>query len=522
MKRFSEQFKKKSDSIRLRASERSELRDRLTSYMEYHPLPAELKTAKKTSSGKQSFGLVSEPFRAISINMTYVRGFAGVFAILMVVGVPIVAETAVPGDMLYAVKTNITEEVRASLTLSPYAKVEWETTRLERRVAEARLLANEGKLTPETEATVAQAVQGHTDAANKEIAVMRETDEDGAAMAEITFASAMSVQSEVLQRQKKNEGGSPEDGVQGRSIAALADVVQGVQTKADVAQAGATPSYKGLLAKVEDATTHAYELFESVQKSAGEAEVLDMERRLSDVERKLAQAIILRTDQPVALVEEEIIEEEITIQVEAPTDNVVEDTEVIEEVIPEDELEASEETEVVVVEQEVPTDEERTASAIKLLRTALTDVQKLIIFMTDIDVRLSVTIEELVPVTFTAEERVKTILNQLDEVLLQQSDIELRVLSDDLAQKVGAGTVLLSEKLEAATELLETQNLDEAEEMLAEASIIAQDLLTLVADAPRMELIEEPVEIKEVIEEEETAEELTKKSEEMTSEEVVQ
>ena len=39
MKRFSEQFKKKSDTIRLRASERADLRDRLVSYMEYHPLP---------------------------------------------------------------------------------------------------------------------------------------------------------------------------------------------------------------------------------------------------------------------------------------------------------------------------------------------------------------------------------------------------------------------------------------------------------------------------------------------------
>lgn len=507
MKKFSEQFKKKSDNIRLRASERNDLRERLTSYMEYHQLPAEFKTQRSSLTQGQSSGLASETFKVFFVSKTYVRSLAGVFAILLVVGIPVVAETAVPGDMLYAVKTNFTEEVRASLTLAPYAKVEWETQRLERRVAEARLLATEGKLTPETEETVAQAVQEHTDAANKEIASMRETDEDEAAMAEIAFASAMSVQSEVLQRQKQNEDESPEGGVEGRSIAALADVVQDVQSKADVAQAGATPSYDGLLAKVESATTDAYELSESVNKSADVEEIVDIERRLADVERKLSAAITLHTSVPVenevAAVEQEILE----VEVVASTTDIAQEEQNVEP-----------EASVPVVPLDT---KEQDAQAIELLRAALTDVQKLIIFMTDIDVRQNVTIEKLVPVTPTNEEWTKTILNQLDEVLLMQANIELRTVPVERTEKVVLGKELLASHLTSVAQMLKNQNLDGAQQMLVEASAIVKDVKLLVGDAPLKDLIiEEPIAEEGATQEPVPDEELREAQEEEVGEEV--
>ena len=60
---------------------------------------------------------------------------------------------------------------------SPYEKVEWETKRLERRIAEARMLAEEGKLTDEVQEAVAEAVKGHSDAAQQGIAELHQTDD---------------------------------------------------------------------------------------------------------------------------------------------------------------------------------------------------------------------------------------------------------------------------------------------------------------------------------------------------------
>ena len=506
MKRFSEQFKKKSDSIRLRASERSDLRARLTAYMEYHPLPAELKTASKIPAQRQAIGILSGSFKAISINMTYVRTFAGVFAVFMVVGVPIIAEKAIPGDMLYSVKTNITEEVRASLTLSPYAKVEWETERLERRVAEARLLATKGKLTPEAEATVAQAVQVHTDAAQKGIASMRKTNEDEAAIAEIAFASAMEVQSEVLEGHIAKDPDSLDSVGNGQSIVILASIVNGVRDNAAVAQAGAAPSYEGLLAKVEAQTTRAYELFVSVQQHAGSEEILNIERRLADIGRKIEGAIMLRSNNAesseASVVVEAFLKDMVKVEVHSEEQITVNEVSLEEQVIAEDsqvevsvdgveviepELMPEEVEEEVVVEKVPLTDDERKAQAIVLLRAALTDVQKLIIFMTDIDVRQTVAIEKLVPVTYTSEERIKTILNKLDAVLLIQSNISLRTPTADLAGKVSSGNRLLVGQLESVTKKLTAGDIDGAEKVIIEAQVVAEDLQKLVAHFPKKE-----------------------------------
>ncbi|MFT7507021.1 MAG: hypothetical protein ACI92I_000158 [Acidimicrobiales bacterium] len=516
MKRFSQQFKKKADGIRMTARQRADLRDRLTTYMEYHPLPAELKTQKKIPKRTQIGGIVSEPFHVFSINMTYVRSFAGVFAVFLIVGVPIISERAVPGDMLYAVKTEITEELRASLRLSPYSKVEWETKRLERRVAEARLLASEGKLTPETEATVALAVQEHTDAANKEIAAMRETDEDGAAIAEIAFASALEVQSEVLKGHIEKDPDTPQSVEDGHSVAVLADVVNSARDDATVAQAESAPSYEGLLARVESESTRAYELFSSVQNQASPNEILDIERRLADVERKLVKAIVLRSQ--VDTPELVIIEEDVVID-DTPEPEDTSETEVAEVV--ETETEIAEEGEAVVEETAVPQEgapevepvevrtevqlssEEREKAAIVLLRAALADIQKLISFMTDIDVRENVSIEELVPVTFTDVERVTEIRNQLNKIASIQFDIDSRVISDELFEKVALGNTLLSERVAITTQMIEEGDVSGAEQNVAEASVIAADILNLVSDLPVAEVIEgeEITEETEVVEE---------------------
>jgi len=453
-----------------------------------------MKSEKKASVQKPIGVLVSEPFKMITLNMTYVRNFAGVFAMFMVVGIPILAEKSVPGDMLYAVKTDITEELRASLKLSPYAKVEWETERLERRVAEARLLASEGKLTPEAQAVVALAVQEHTDAAVQEIAAMREDDADEAAIAEIAFASVLSVQSDVLEGQGENVD-------EGYSIAVLADAVSIASKEADVAQAETSISYEVLLGSVETETTRAYELFVSVQERAQQEEVADMQRRLDDVERKLVQAIRIHDD-----IDTEPVVTEIEIE-EAPAEEVIEvvDTEVTatgtdETGVEIDAPETQAQSSVTFVTQQV--------DPVELLRTALADVQKLIIFMSDIEVREHVTIEELVPVTPTDDEKTQVVLTTLDEVLEIQSDIKRRAIAQKIADKVEVGTDALAVAIESVKNLLQIGDVDGAHMSATEALNIAHDVQNLIFSVSPPEVADEVEEsVEEIVDEDVPVEE---------------
>ncbi|MDA8596791.1 DUF5667 domain-containing protein [Candidatus Pacebacteria bacterium] len=409
MKRFAEQLRKKSDTVKLRAAERRELRERVVAYMEYHPLP---KSAAQQNAERY---VQTEPFRLLNFNTFYVRSFMGAFAMLLLIVVPVVAERAVPGDVLYPVKVQFNEEVRSSLAVSPYAKVEWETERLSRRISEARLLASEGKLTAEVEAEVTQAVQDHSDAAQEGIAAIRASDSDEAALAEIALESALTVQSEVLANELEKEAvaAETEPAAPGRSVAALAGAVARAQADARERHSGVSPSYEKLMARVEAQTTRADELFAVIKDPASEAEVTDIERRLADIERKIESATAEGGDASIAT-----------------------------------------------------------------LRTALSDIEKLINFMTDIDVRSSVTVDELVPVTLTDEEyqvEITDLHSQIDAELVTLRDRLAARSQDDKTEKIAIG-------LETARQLASSSKVSFDEAKYAGAKESAEEALLILSE----------------------------------------
>ncbi len=504
MKRFSEQLKKKSDTIRLRVTERADLRARLESYMEYHPLPSEMKvstkTTQKTPKKAKVQGIVSEPFTVIKLNLTYVRSAIGAFAVLVIVTVPVLAERSVPGDVLYPVKTNINEEVRSSLTLSPYAKIEWETKRLERRVAEARLLASEGKLTPETEAVVAQAVKEHTEAVTQGIATIRETNEDDAAIAEIAFASTLSVQADALQEYAESDPIDTSDSntsQEGHSVSILVDALNDASDDAENAQEDAAPSYEALLAQVESQTTQAYEIFASITKQAQEAEKEDIQRRLDDIERKLAEAIALYTQKDALEISQvatqepgmgasqtdTIDEEEVVVSAPVDTEATTtvfaeteESTEADQEEVTSDNVLSQQLEEVVPLSME-----ERQQKAVASLRMLLSDLQKLIIFMTDIDVRTSLSVEDVVPVSLSAEEQITNINNTLDNIAQMQERIGTQKKGENIAEKVTYGLEVVTERVESAIVARDTGAYQQAQQLADEAYAMIVDIDQMVA-----------------------------------------
>jgi Domain of unknown function (DUF5667) len=194
MKRFTQQFHKQSESVKIQAAEKRELRERVVSYMEYHPMPASL-----AQSVRPVKSLSISPYGMVQIPFSIVFKWSAVATVFLLVVLPVMAERSVPGDNLYAVKVRFSEEVRSTLTLTSYAKVEWETERINRRVAEARLLASEGRLTSEVEVEIAAAVKEHTEMVQHEIDELRESDVDQATLASIELSTTLELQSASLQ-----------------------------------------------------------------------------------------------------------------------------------------------------------------------------------------------------------------------------------------------------------------------------------------------------------------------------------
>ena len=401
MKSFDTELKKYAEKIRLKAMERRELRERILSYMEYHPLPKQKNAVVEK--------IESQPFVVWHFNNLYTRIAVGVFALLIVVGVPIAAERAVPGDVLYLVKTGINENIKLQLASSPYEKVTVETELLERRIGEARLLASEGKLTPQVGASIADDIKQHANAAQNGLDELRTNDADGAAIAEIAFGSALDVQSAVLNKQSIESGTS--------SIQDVTDAVEAARVEALLKKASTTPSYDGLMARVESETTRANELFAAIDSSATDEEKTDIKRRLADIDRKItgAQAAVA-SDTPYAISE---------------------------------------------------------------LSKTLGLTHKLIVFMTDIDIRSSVDLETLVPVELTKEERSDAVNGVLSNITnLRDATMSRLPLIDNenVLEKVKLGLNELNIHINLATSSLASGNIDLAEKTVVEAFALASDL----------------------------------------------
>lgn len=473
----------------MRTSEKSALTERLLSYMEYHPLPKEIALKKVKHASTES--IVSEPFKVFTFNTFYVRIGASAFAVFLILSVPFIAERSLPGDVLYGVKVQFNEELRSTLALSPYAKVAWETQRLERRISEARLLASEGKLTNEAETAFAEAVKTHSDAAQRGIAELRESDSDEAAIAEITFASALAVQSEVLEGHIENN--EEEGATDGRSVLALQEVVAQARNSAERAQTGTMPSYEKLLGRVELESTRVYELFTSVKKDASGEEIADIERTLADIKRKVAQAIAHKEGATVsennlltttALSMAKTIDQT-SLTTEGTSDEVATNSSsTIGSEVATTTATTTDETSQAVADEEIVENDELETEAVELLRAALTDIQKLLNYLTHIDVRENVSISDLVPVVPTAEERTLKIKELFTEIVSMQTTVASHDLSSKVRSKVSSGQRQLEAKLKNVTTSVEKGDLDSAESYIEEAYTIAIDLVKLTDEEP--------------------------------------
>lgn len=396
MKKFSEQLRKQAEEIRLRTDERDELRDRVLAYMQYHPLKE-----------GETFVVPKLPRRPlIAINGWVMGRLSGAVALLFLMIVPVLAERSLPGEVLYPVKVRFNEELRGALVSAPYQKVEWETERLERRLAEARLLADAGKLTPSAEAEITRAIKKHSDAAQQSIADIRVNDTEEATMAEITLASALEVQSEALDQKES-----------GTNTSALATAVKLAKLEVQPKE-NETISYPRLLGRIETETTRAYEYLNSLSGVTSDEEKNDLSRRLSDVKTRVDGAVALKQ-----------------------------------------------------------TDE---SAAAKELTEALGNTRKIISFMTNLDVRRNVNIDDIVPVVLTTDEKVIELHNKVleagDLTLEVESGLTKLATSSNDYVAIKDGLKRYQESIETASSSLAKGDLDSADSAIKNAIDLAREL----------------------------------------------
>lgn len=342
MKQFQSQLQRKAKTVSLTAAERRDIKMRLQTYMEYHPLPAELRTNTNAANKKQTSSLTTEAFTQVALPFKALFQTLGVAFAVVVLVIPFMAERAVPGETLYAVKVQFNEELRSTLTFSGVEKVEWETERLNRRIAEARLLASEGRLTDVIEAEVAAAVKEHSEKAQREIAELRTIDSEEAAMAAITFDTTLEAQSSALRSDETNVAVNEVD----QSTELIADVINESLTVSKMTASTTPPSYEKLLARVEQNTTRIVELRDTVTSSVAAEQLAKIERRISDIDQLVTDAM-----------------------------------------------------------QVADASNGDRSEARQLLIDALEQSQKLIVYMTELEVMETVDIETVVPVILTNEEK---------------------------------------------------------------------------------------------------------------------
>ncbi len=410
MKSFDSDIKKYIEKTRLKASERRDLRERIFAYMEYHPLakqPLDTRTF--------SYGIPSESFVTLHLSNMYMRIAGGVFAVLLI-ATPFFAEQSTPGDALYFIKTGVNETIQGQLANSPHEKIEFETKLMERRIAEARVLASEGKLTEEVKKQITENVKEHTTAVQEGLAELRKEDADGAAIAEISFNTSLEVQSAVLGADTEIEDASLVDSIMTVMNDARENVVQN--------QVENAVSYDGLIAQVELETTRAFELFTTIKKSATEEEIKDIDRRLSDINRHIDEA------------------------------------------------------------KKQHGENAETATGGLVATLGLT--QKLIAFMSDIDVHETVTLEDLVPVMLSDAERADAVTGEVESIKGLKKEIEERlpnVNGEGVLEKVTDALSQIDSFLLQSTVSLEVKDITGAESAVKEARALMTDVDVLTQDA---------------------------------------
>ena len=167
-------FFKKVHVEPLSHAEHSHMRNEIISFMNTHP-----QTKRST---RRDFAAFIESWNRRAFHRAV---YAATIVAIVGGGTAYAAEGALPGEVLYPIKVNVSEKVEGALALSAEAKADWNTKRLSRRLEEAESLAVVGQLSDERRAELETHINTATDELVTNTETMAQSDDDTLALASI-------------------------------------------------------------------------------------------------------------------------------------------------------------------------------------------------------------------------------------------------------------------------------------------------------------------------------------------------
>lgn len=201
--KFETFLEKTGGGISLSHDERERMRRTLHTYMEMKPVRGTVVSRPALTGWFFSF----RPVAATLVLALFVSS----------AGVSYAAADALPGDLLYAVKTHVNEPVQGALAISTSAKTAWAMDVAGERVKEAATLAAEGRLSTTTQQTLQTSFEEHAKLATASIETESASGTEGTDEAAIRFEAQLSEYENVL---------TQIGGAKGVDVAMLADSIK--------------------------------------------------------------------------------------------------------------------------------------------------------------------------------------------------------------------------------------------------------------------------------------------------------
>jgi hypothetical protein len=159
-------------------------------------------------------GFFAAPFGRVA-SLRPVLATVTVAFLLSGVGVSYAAEGAVPGDILYAVKTRLNEGVHGVFVVGRLDRIEWEGERAARRIEEGEVLIRQGRLDDSARQDIIDGYLEHMEKAAKGIETVGIQDRPAAARIEARLKEQWERGRDVI---RKMDSVGPKRGVGGDGV----------------------------------------------------------------------------------------------------------------------------------------------------------------------------------------------------------------------------------------------------------------------------------------------------------------